>query len=137
MANDTTYDDYLKNYFNERPALLFFGERFIKDVFDPSIERFLNAYDGKGNPRFVDAIKKYTETFSDEQIGALKRITEVIIYSSLSAMLDLFVLRPELSITVERSGEKVDILETSDSFCNDMIGEDGCIDLFSKYPHVK
>ena len=45
-------------------------------------------------------------------------------------MLDLFVLRPELSITVEQNGEKVDILETSDSFCNDMIGEDGCIDLF-------
>lgn len=72
MANNTTYDDYLKNYFNKRPALLLFGERFIKDVFDPSIERFLNAYDGKGNPRFVEAIKKYTETFSDEQRDALK-----------------------------------------------------------------
>lgn len=73
MANNTTHDDYLKNYFNERSALLLFGERFIKDVFDPSIERFLNAYDGKGNPQFVEAIKKYTETFSDEQMDALKK----------------------------------------------------------------
>lgn len=137
MSNTTTYDDYLKNYFNERPALLFFGERFIKDVFDPSIERFLNAYDGKGNAKFVDAIKKYIETFSDAQIDVLKRMTEVIVYDSLSAMLDLFVLRPELSITVEQNGEKIDILEISDSFCNDMIGDDGCIDLFSKYSDVK
>ncbi|MEY8318447.1 hypothetical protein AALB19_14195 [Oscillospiraceae bacterium 50-58] len=137
MSNNKTYDDYLKNYFNKRPALLFFGERFIKDVFDPSIERFLKAYDGEGNTQFVDAIKKYIEIFSEEQIEVLKKLTEDIVYDSLSAMLDLFVLRPELSITVEQDGEKVDILEISDSFCNDIIGDDGCIDLFSKYPNVK
>lgn len=137
MSNNKSYDDYLKNYFNERPALLFFGERFIKDVFDPSIERFLKAYDGKGNTQFVNAVKKYIETFSDEQIDSLKKLTEAIVYDSLSAMLDLFVLRPELSITVEQNGEKVDILKISDSFCSDMIGDDGCIDLFSKYPNLK
>ncbi len=137
MANTSAYDDYLKNYFNERPALLFFGERFIKDVYDPSLGTFLDAYDGKGNPQFVDAVRKYIGTFSDEQIDALKKLTEAIVYRSLSAMLDLFVLRPELSITVEQNGEKVDILEISDSFCNDMIGDDGCIDLFSKDPNVK
>ena len=112
MSNNKTYDDYLKNYFIERPALLFFGERFIKDVFDPSIERFLKAYDGDGSTQFVNAIKKYIETFSDEQIEVLKKLTEAIVYDSLSGMLNLFVLRPELSITVEQNGEKVDILKS-------------------------
>ena len=105
----------------------------MKAVFDPSITRFLDAYKGKGNPRFAEAVKQYIETFSDTQLDSLEELTKAIIYDTLSAMLDMFVLYPEISITVEQDGKKIDILEISDSFCNDMLGEDGCIEMFSKY----
>ncbi len=133
MEVKSTYDEYLENYFKDRPALLHFGERFVKEVFDPSIARFLNAYKGSGNPKFAEAVKKYIETFSDTQLDALEELTKTIIYDTLSAMLDMFVLYPEMSIIVEQDGKKIDILEISDSFCNDIIGEDGCIEIFSKY----
>ena len=88
---------------------------------------------GKGNPKFVQAIEEYTATFSDQQKEMLKELTKSIVFDSMAAMLDLFVLWPELGITVTENGEKVDILSISDNFSEDMLGEDGCIDMFSKY----
>lgn len=114
-----------------------FGELFIKYVYDPSIKRFIDAYDGKGNPRFVQAIEEYTATFSDKQKELLKELTKSIVFDSLSAMLDLFVVWPELGITVNENGEKVDILSISDNFSSDMLGEEGCIDIFSEYPEER
>ncbi len=133
MSTEKSYHEYLEHYFEDRPALQHFGECFVKAVFDPSITRFLDAYKGKGNPRFAEAVKQYIETFSDTQLDSLEELTKAIIYDTLSAMLDMFVLYPEMSITVEQDGKKIDILEISDSFCNDMLGEDGCIEMFSKY----
>lgn len=133
MSSEKSYNEYLKNYFEDRPALQHFGECFIKAVFDPSITRFLDAYKGNGDPRFAEAVKKYIETFSDTQLDSLEKLTKAIIYDALSAMLDMFVLYPEMSIIVEQDGKKIDILEISDSFCNDMIGENGCIEIFGKY----
>ena len=133
MDTKSAYEEYEKNYFKDRPALLHFGEIFVKQVFDPSLARFLNAYQGGGNPRFAEAIQKYTETFSDTQLHAVEELTKTIVYDTLSAMLDMFVLYPELSILVEQDGKKVDIGEISDSFCSDMIGEGGCVERFSQY----
>ena len=137
MSTSEDYEKYIENYFKDRPALLHFGELFIKYVYDPSIKRFIDAYDGKGNPRFVQAIEGYTATFSDEQKELLKELTKSIVFDSLSAMLDLFVVWPELGITVEENGEKVDILSMSDNFSSDMLGEEGCIDMFSEYPETR
>ena len=137
MNSTEDYNRYIERYFKDRPALLHFGELFVKHVYDPSIKRFIDAYDGKGNPRFVQAIEKYVETFSDEQKELLKELTKAIVFDSLSAMLDLFVLWPELGITVNENGKKVEILEISDSFLNDMLGEEGCIDIFSEYSEEK
>lgn len=137
MNNNTNYDEYVENYFKNRPALLHFGELFIKYVYDPSIKRFIDAYDGKGNPRFVQAIEEYTATFSDKQKELLKELTKSIVFDSLSAMLDLFVVWPELGITVNENGEKDDILSISDNFSSDMLGEEGCIDIFSEYPEER
>ena len=133
MNINENYEEYLKNYFKNRPALLYFGELFVKYSYDPSIKRFIDAYDGKGNPKFVQAIEEYTATFSDQQKEMLKELTKSIVFDSMAAMLDLFVLWPELGITVTENGEKVDILSISDNFSEDMLGEDGCIDMFSKY----
>ena len=133
MNINENYEEYLKNYFKNRPALLYCGELFVKYAYDPSIKRFIDAYDGKGNPKFVQAIEEYTATFSDQQKEMLKELTKSIVFDSMAAMLDLFVLWPELGITVTENGEKVDILSISDNFSEDMLGEDGCIDMFSKY----
>lgn len=137
MSSNTDYNEYFENYFKNRPALLHFGELFVKHVYDPSIKRFIDAYDGKGNPRFVQAVEEYTTTFSDEQKELLKELTKSIVFDSLAVMLDLFVVWPELGITVDESGEKVDILSISDNFTEDMLGEDGCIDIFSEYPEER
>jgi len=133
MDAKSAYEEYLENYFKDRPALFHFGEIFVKQVFDPSLAKFLNAYKGSGNSKFVEAIQKYIETFSDTQLRSLEELTKAIVYDTLSAMLDIFVLYPELSILVEQDGEKVDIGKISDSFCNDMIGKDGCVEIFSQY----
>lgn len=133
MNTRSAYDEYLENYFKDRPALLHFGELFVKDVFDPSLTRFLSAYRGSGNPRFVEAMKKYIDTFTDTQLNSLEELTKSIVYDTLSAMLDMFVSHSEMSIIVEQDGKNVDILEISDSFCVDMIGKDGCIEIFSQY----
>lgn len=133
MNINENYEEYLKNYFKNRPTLLHFGELFVKYAYDPSIKRFIDAYDGKGNLKFVQAIEEYTATFSDQQKEMLKELTKSIVFDSMAAMLDLFVLWPELGITVTENGEKVDILSISDHFSEDMLGEDGCIDMFSKY----
>lgn len=137
MNTNESYEEYLQNYFKNRPALLHFGELFVKHVYDPSLKRFIEAYDGKGNPKFVQAIEEYTATFSDQQKELLKELTKSIVFDSLAAMLDLFVLWPELGITVEENGKKVDILSISDNFSEDMLGEEGCIDMFSKYPETR
>ena len=137
MNNNTNCDEYIENYFKDRPALLHFGELFIKHVYDPSVKRFIDAYDGKGDPRFAEAIKEYTATFSDEQKELLKELTKSIVFDSLSAMLDLFVVWPGLGITVEENGKKVDIVSISDNFGSNMLGEDGCLDRFSEYPEAR
>lgn len=137
MNINENYEEYCKNYFKNRPALLHFGELFVKYAYDKSLKLFLDAYDGKGNPKFVQAIEGYTASFSDQQKEMLKELTKSIVFDSMAAMLDLFVLWPELGITVTENGKKVDILSIIDNFSEDMLGEDGCIDMFSEYPETK
>ncbi len=48
MSTSEDYEKYIENYFKDRPALLHFGALFIKHVYDPSIKRFIDAYDGRG-----------------------------------------------------------------------------------------
>lgn len=128
--------EQIPKYFEERPALLCYGKDFAQYVYDATIERYFNAYDGKGNPKFVNKLAPYTKAFTAEQMNALKSITKYIIFDSIIQVIDRFELNPHFKLVVEQDGNNVDISEfdpESNELLFDMLGEEGLINLLSKY----
>lgn len=129
-------EEQISKYFEDRPALLCYGKDFVKYVYDYTIERYNNAYEGKGSPEFVKQIKAYTESFTEDQINMLKLLTKDIIYHSVMQVIDRFEMNPIFKLVVEYDGKNINISELSDDgneLLFDMLGEDGLINLFSKY----
>lgn len=126
----------IPEYFEERPALLCYGKDFVQYVYDATIERYFNAYGGKGSPKFVNKLASYTKGFTDDQMAALKFLTKYIIFDSVIQVIDRFELNPHLKLVVVQDGKDVDISEfdpESNELLFDMLGEDGLINLLSKY----
>lgn len=128
--------DTIPYYYEERPALLYYARDFVKYVYDDTIERYNNAYEGKGSDKFLKKIKEYTESFTEAQMETLKLLTKDIIYHSVLQVIDRFEMNPNFKLIVEYEGEDVDISEMDNDgneLVFDMLGEDGLINLLSKY----
>lgn len=124
-------------YFEKRPMLWNFGEKFVEYVLDYTITNFLKQLDGTGHPQGVKIMKNMTDDFSPQQIERLKKIWQCAVFNSLSAMLDFFETQPQFTITAtDEQGQQIDLLEISDSISSDMIGESSCVAFLSKYKEI-
>ena len=77
-----------REYFEKRPMLWNFGEKFVEYVFDDTITSFLKQLDGTGHPQGVKIMKNMTGDLSPQQIERLKKLMQCTVFNSLSAMLD-------------------------------------------------
>jgi len=134
----------IPEYYRERPALLKFGNDFVEYAYDKTIERYYNAYEKKGNPKFLEKIEPYINSFSEEQMVALKLLTKKIIFDSMLGVLDRFELNLDFKLIVQHDGKETEISKLNDDdpydsneFLFDMIGEDGLINILSKYGIVE
>ncbi len=90
FKNKIPDSDY--EYFEKRPMLWNFGEKFVEYVFDYTITNFLKQLDGTGHPQGVKIMKNMTGDFSPQQIDRLKKLMQCTVFNSLSAMLDFLKL---------------------------------------------
>ncbi len=135
FKNKIPDSDY--EYFEKRPMLWNFGEKFVEYVFDYTITNFLKRLDGTGHPQGVKIMKNMTGDFSPQQIDRLKKLMQCTVFNSLSAMLDFFETQPRFTImATDEQGQQIDLLEISDSLGNDMIGEYSCVAFLSKYKEI-
>jgi len=126
-----------REYFEKRPMLWNFGEKFVEYVFDDTITSFLKQLDGTGHPQGVKIMKNMTGDLSPQQMDRLKKLMQCTVFNSLSAMLDFFETQPQFTImATDEQGRQIDLLEISDSLSSDMIGEYSCVAFLSKYKEI-
>lgn len=135
----------IPKYFQERPELLRLGEEVTLRVYDRLIDRYYDAYTGKGDLFLVEFVKEQIADLDNIQLEKIKSLTRTIIFDTLINTLGIFEADPQFILTFQRdmdkiidvkeitNGEMVDILSISDGFTSDMLGEEGWFDLFSKY----
>lgn len=131
-------DRRILKYSEKHSVVVEFGEKFIQQVFDGSIDIFFSIYEMKikGTRPFERKIQSILDVLSDMPLDKIKHLTKLISFCAASIELCFLERHKEYRILIELPEEdeqRADLNEAAKDLRQEIMGREGMFFSISKY----